>query len=321
MAATSSNAIESQLAEAASEEIAAESNAASNELGTELEIEATADGLPEMPPIDTETDSGKRQGHTARDRIQQLVGNNSKLSTEIESLRGNHEQSQESIKNLTDLLAQSREDSELVTSIRQLAGNPKYASMVQQLDKVLRGEDIEDVDTSKMSGEEKTSHVASLLEKRIADAEEANAVLQSDQLIGRADTIAEKWLESLPVEYTADDREVIGRLWTGLVDWDGLDNSGDAMANLQPHLKDTFQEAVDMFKQPRGNMVEAGSAESLQESEPTETQSPEELLAEAVANQDYGAFSVKDGDSKLTPDISDEDFSSDLAAVIRASRD
>lgn len=285
-----------------------------DELSSQLtEASATADA--EVDESSTgETESTK--GRDARSRIQELVGANKQLTSQLESLKAAQDASQQSINNLTDLANQARQDSEIVQAIRTLAADPRYTEMIHDLDRALSGEEPE-VDTSKMSDEERVAHEKSVLEQRLERAEEMNQQIITDSLITRADQIADRWLDALPEEYTEADREVIGTLWTHMVDWDGLEATGDPQAHLEPHLRETLQQAIDLFQQPRGGLVEPGSETT--ETEPVETQDPVEALQEALAGREYGT--VQNNEGKYEQPISDDEFLADFAAVMKARQD
>jgi hypothetical protein len=293
----------------------AESTTAS-ELGAELEaVAATVTTDEGFPAEGTEATS---TGRSARDRIQQLVGANNQLNTELDTLRGQQATSQDSINSLTEAINAGRQDTELIQAIRVLNGDPQYSELVQELDRALSGEPPE-VDTSEMNDQERAEYAGSLLEDRLIQAEESNAQVATDALLNRADQIADNWLAGLPEDYTERDRKVIGQMWSNSVDWEALEATGDAQAHLEPHLRETLQQAIDVFEQPSGNMVEAGTQEA-NITELEETQDPVEALQEAIAERQYGEVVTDDvGNSSLA--ISDDEFTRELAAVMKARQD
>ncbi len=311
---TSSEGIAASLAEVAASGDAAEANTAEGVMENLQDVVAAAEGRTEQS-----TEESGSKGRGAQERIQELVSQTKEISSNYEALQAQYEDSQRSISNLTDLLTSSREDSDIVTGIRNLAGDPKHRHMIEQLEAALKGESIEEEpvegETPEQAATRQAANTAKLLEERIQQTQQEAANIRSDQLVSRADQIADQWIAGLPEEYTNVDRNQVSHLWAGLVDWELLQGSADPMAELEPYLRETFQEALNILDTPRGKLLAEAGELQTQELEPVK--SPEEELSELLETRQYGA--MKEGAEGFDPQFSNDDFTRDLAAAMKVA--
>jgi hypothetical protein len=255
---------------------------------------------------------GDRNNTIPMDRFRQVVSQKNDFKGQLENLQSQYETSNESLAKMTQMLEATKTDADLVKDIRALANDPDMLPHIEALDKRLKG--IEDeIDDTGQADETTVDRARKVIEKRQTALEEHVADQYSDILAQRADMVAEKWLESLPEEYTEQDREVIGKLWANEVDWNSLEENPDNLENI---LASTFQTTIDSFGIPRGSLIDPNDPDDYEiEIEEPYVPTPEEELSSIIAGTDFGAFKSEDG--KFEPEIDDADFASAMADVMK----
>jgi hypothetical protein len=276
---------------------------------TTVETPTTAETV---ETVETATESPVERAKTIPyQRFQEVVGQKNDLQGQLDNAVTQYQTANESLSKMTAMLDAAKEDVDLLKDIRALANDPEMLPHLEKIDKRIRGIEEEIEETGEVD-ESKIDKATKILERKQAQLADQMADQAEDLLAQRADQIADKWLESLPEEYTDEDREVISKLWSNNVEWDDVVESPEA---LDQYLADTFQTTIQEFGTPRGGLINPEDPDSYEvevETPPEET--PEQQFAQLVEGKNYSG--VKDGQAE----VSDSDFAADLAAAMRMAR-
>ena len=292
--------VEENLAAAATEE---SSTTETKEVTTTAEVTETEEGKDEkhIPyPRFVEVNSALKEARAAQETtVTQLAESNQKL---IE---------------LTELLQAKSEDVDTLNEIKSYINDPEMAEHITAIDNKLKGIDAE-VEKGKTTPEDAIAKTQKLLQTAKEEMEDARATQQAENLVTKADVIADKLLAQLPEEYNEQDRNVITDLWTEKMDWDKAVADPDNLSNL---LTENFQSVIDRYGTPRGALLSKEQVEELKPEASTE-KTPEQELDEAM-NKDWGAVKERDAKPGLKPTFeaveSDADFDGVLAKIIRTT--
>src|SRR3990167_6113286 len=156
------------------------------------------------------------KGAIPYERFQEVVGQKNTLAEELEAIKASAAEDRNSLAKLATMLEEKEKDTTLLNDIRALAIDPKYRDALELIDKGLKGVE-EEVESGTITPEKADAKTEKLLAKQEA-IEDSIADQKAELIIQRADLLADKWLESLPEEYTEADRKVIANLWTNSVD-------------------------------------------------------------------------------------------------------
>jgi len=302
------------------EDITANLDAAINEETTE-ESPTSETGTGGESTEATEASSPESKGKTIPyTRFKEVNDAKNELRDELAALQEKFEEQSTSVTQMTQMLNEAKENSDLLKEIQALQTDPNMLPHLEAIDKKLRG--VEEVlEQTDGEGKDNTrAELNKLLQSQRDQLEQQQADLQSDILVQKADIIAEKWLEALPEEYTEQDKEIISTLWAQSVDWDKVSASPDSLSD---HLKETFQSSIDKFGVPRGGLIDPNDPDSYEiETQQPETPSPEEELLEAIGKKNYGGFKEVDqgGRKSVQAEVSDDEFAADMAKAIRVGR-
>jgi hypothetical protein len=240
-------------------------------------------------------------------RFNEVIVERDTYKEEAEALRGQIESIQEERSKLIDLMAQQKDDVNLVSNLRSLAVSTEDQSVkdaIDLLDARMRGENAE---VEKVVGEKVAEGAFTEAQARKIVAEQT-AKLQdnideqkAELLFNQANTKAERMLSGLPEEYTDKDKEVISEAWLRRVDWDGMERDVGEMDDL---LTASLQKTLDWYGEPRGVLKVSETEELTEDGEPVERPpTPEEEIA-MLKEINWGELD-KDG----KPVYSEEDFS------------
>ena len=302
--------------------------ASSSEETTFAELEKIAEGGPTGSSEVGQTEV--KQGTTGKEtvkavpytRFQEVISQKNEFqnkSIQYESKINEHEQT---IANLTAMLKDTKESDDMIKEIRSLAHDPKHRPYVEYLHKVLMGEPVEEVvEEEDLSPQEVEDRRIQQLMNSQANLEDVIMDQRADAIINKADTIADKWLESLPEEYTNEDRNSIAHLWTTRVDWNGIEADPNS---IESELARSFQDTLNLYGTPRGTLYTPEQVEQLQQTttEEAKAPSPEEELAQLFNNKSYSSLKGSGkknsaGAEIMTPEVSDEDFARDFAQAMK----
>jgi hypothetical protein len=100
------------------------------------------------------------------------------------------------------------------------------------------------------------------------------------------------------------------------MDWDRAVADPD---QLSEQLTEGFQEALDTYGVPRGALFTVEEVEELTPDAATAEKTPEEALSELMEKPWGGVVTeeLDGGKTKVSPELSDDDFNDALASIIR----
>jgi hypothetical protein len=224
-------------------------------------------------------------------------------------------ESNDKLVRMAELLEAKEADVQTLNEIKSFVNDPEMADHVLAIDAKLRGVEVA-VDKGEIEPEDALKETRAILEAAQEEMRDTQADIQADQLISKADQIAERLLQALPEEYNAEDLSVINDLFTEKVDWDAAVANPDHLAEI---LTEGFQETIDRYGMPRGALFETDEVEALVEDNVADSQTPEEELL-ALMDLPWGDVretEYEDGTVGVDPEMSDEDFNTVLAQTIR----
>lgn len=277
-------------------------------------------------------DKGKKPGPVPYDRFKET---NEKVKALEEALAAREEELESRSKTL-DKMAQALDakeaDAAHIQKIRELyaSGDDKWRPILEQLEKRLAGieEEIEEAtegDENKEVPKKLADQQRKALESLREELQDEAADIRADQIVDKADKLAEALLDQLPEEYTDRDKKAIAHLWSDQVDWERIETSEDWNSALQEELPKTLDYILnEVYDEPEGKIVQRVRAEFEEKGQITEPEpSPTERL-KALQEREWGKFEVQKDEKgsvkSFNPETSDEDFSRAMADALRASR-
>lgn len=296
-------------------------------MATDANPATEAETVPETS-TDTKATEPEKAADTSKsnaipyDRFKEVVDQKNEVATRYEALEQQFTQKSDDLTKMIALLEAKDNDAAIVAAIREFAkdGNPAHRELVENLDKMLTGADEdEDSDDSDEKSEQSPKSEGKELKKLVNEAREELAEHAADQqadlLLMKADTLAEKYFDALPDQYTDQDKQVISKLLTDDVNWETIEENPDS---LSEEIAGAFERTLESFGTPRGEVAseEVANEEKTTEAEKNEPEVPEHML------KDWGELKeVKlPGGETLQPIHSDDDFAAALAQEIRRSR-
>jgi len=225
-------------------------------------------------------------------------------------------ESQDKLIRMQELLEARSADVATLNEIKSFINDPDMKDHVLAIDAKLRGVELE-LEHGTIEPEDAVLRTQAMLEEARMELRDTQADIQADQLISKADSIAERLLSALPEEYNYDDRNIINELFTDRVDWDAAVAYPDHLAEI---LTQGFQDAIDRYGTPRGALFDTEEVDLLTEDVATGPTPEEEL--EALMDLPWGDIretDLGDGNVLLEPEMSDDDFNAVLAKAIRVS--
>jgi hypothetical protein len=289
--------------ETAGEDISAQLETA---IAGEVETPTTKTETIETPTQQTVTEDSKTIPYS---RFKEVIDQKNDLTSQVDELQSNYQVANDSLAKMTQMLEAAKGDQDLIKQIQALANDPKMLPHVDAIDKKLRGIEEEIEETGEVSDKTLES-TRKVLEQQQTQLQNQVEQQYSDILTQRADAIADKWLESLPEQYTDQDREIIGQLWASKVNWNDVESNPDGLDDV---LANTFQETINSFGLPRGGLIDPNDPDSYEIELPeTPELTPEQEIAEIVGTRNYSAYKTEDG-----AEVSDADFAADLGKVLK----
>jgi hypothetical protein len=219
---------------------------------------------------------------------------------------------------MAELLEAKEADVATLNEIKSFVNDPEMKDHVIAIDHKLKGIDTikEEVDAGETTPEDAVRQTRELLDEAREELRDSQADVQADQLISKADVVANRLLNALPEEYNADDLSVINDLFHEKVDWDAAVANPD---NLSEILTEGFQATIDRYGMPRGALFNAEEVEILTPEAAETPQTPEEELAELM-DLPWGQtkeVELANGKTTVEPEMSDDDFNTVLAQKIK----
>ena len=269
------------------------------------------------------TEEGKTTEEKGENKIPQSRFNeiNDKLKEAKEAQEATVTQlaeSNEKLVRMAELLEAKDDDVQTLNEIKSYINDPAMKPHVQAIDAKLRGIEKE-VETGKTSPDEALAKTHKLLEQTREEMADAQATVQAEQLVNKADVIGEQLLAQLPKEYNEADRATITKLFANGMDWDEAVNHSD---NLADFLTGEFQGVINEYGTPRGSLLSTEDAEKLNDDKEKETVKTPEQELDAVMNQNWGGLKKTDlgeGKERIDVELSDDEFSAAMAKMIRVA--
>jgi hypothetical protein len=227
-------------------------------------------------------------------------------------------ETQDKLVRMAELLEAKEADVATLNEIKSFVNDPEMKDHVIAIDHKLKGIDTikEEVDAGETTPEDAVRQTRELLDEAREELRDSQADVQADQLISKADVVANRLLNALPEEYNADDLSVINDLFHEKVDWDAAVANPD---NLSEILTEGFQATIDRYGMPRGALFNAEEVEILTPEAAETPQTPEEELAELM-DLPWGQtkeVELANGKTTVEPEMSDDDFNTVLAQTIK----
>lgn len=268
----------------------------------------------------TKTSEGKGKDNAVPyNRFKEVVDQKNDLNQRYEALETQFADKQTELGQLIEVLQNRENDAAIVTAIREIArtGTDEQKSLVDQLDKILKGEELPEKEDEGKSDPKSADDkkLVQLIEKTRNELTEHAADQQTDLLLMKADLLAEKYFEALPPQYTEQDKQIISKLLIDEVSWDSIEENPDS---LNDEVAKSFERTLELFGEPRGSVAE----EEVKEESNTEVKAPEPELPEHLT-KDWGnlkSVTLPDGKTTLQPEFTDDDFRAGLAEELRRTR-
>lgn len=297
---------------AALEAAASESEESSTEETAESTEETTEESSEEAESKADEKSEAK--GKNAQSRIRDLVSQSKELQEELDTLKGTVTERDTEIGKLVDLIEARENDSRIIQKINELHEDPEWKPIIEDLDKAVRGLPVErSSDKSDESDDKIDSKALKVLEDTQAVLQDRILDQQAEILLGKADVLADRYIDELPEEYNEDDRRLLRGHLTELIDWDAIEENPDDLPEI---FAQGFQATLDYYGQPKGFVPES-------KSDDTDDSESRQVSDEDLVEKDWGKMrevKAHDGTVIKEPAVSDEDFQAVLAEAIRRSR-
>jgi len=256
------------------------------------------------------------KGKGAQARIQELVQKAKSYEEEANTLKSQLASRDDELKKLIDLVQDRENDSQVVRRLQELHSEPEWRDTIEKLDRAIQGVE-EEIEEAAGSTSKPTAQDRRLQAEREEIANQL-AEQKADLLLFKAEQQIERYMEALPEEYGEDDRKLLNDLLTSRIDWDGIEESPDKLAEI---VGKGVQDTITYYGKPKGVSSKTETTEGdTKETKPT--LSARERLNKLVS-QDYGELKTIETPSgkKVVPAVSDADFRKDLAEALRLARE
>jgi hypothetical protein len=245
------------------------------------------------------------------DRFSEVVAQKNEALGRLKALEAQFNAVNERESGLKARVGQLETDHQILDAIKGLAADPRYKSTVTKIDKALQGIH-EDTEVAEEKGDDKAvAKLEEAYQTKIAELEDLAAEQKSNQLWEASGKFARELLASLPPEYTDEDKAVISKLWTPLVDWNYIEEHGSDV--IPAALQHALAGLIKDYGTPRGALVSNTKQEMMKNVPESVTKSNDDYRKEVEAKS-WGE--MKDG--KFT--ASDADFSAAVGELLRRER-
>lgn len=279
-------------------------------LKTVLETETEESSTSEDETQKSTEDDGKEPKTVPYERLSQVVRQKNEISDRLKSLEGQFENVTAREQELKVKLGDLEQDGQILAAIKNLAKDDRYRSHVEVIDRALQGIE-EDREEAVATGDNEAESVA--LKKVQAELASLSDLIKEqsvEDLWSESSGKAKSMLDALPKEYTDQDREVLGQLLNSRVNWSEVEEKGKDF--IPTALNAAFAEVIKGYGTPRGALV-AKTTEEIESRIPeARLLSPEDQVKNLL-EKDYTQV-----DEKGKPVIGDDEFSSNMAAMLRA---
>ncbi len=285
---------------------------------TDIVAQAVADALKSQSPAESKesaTEKGSKEEPKAvpYDRFSEVVGQKNSAVERLSALDEQFKATTERENTLKTRVGELEQEHQVLEAIRGLAKDDRYADAVNKIDRALQG--IEDeVEQAEAKGDEQAATAAEKkFEAKAAELTELITDQKSEQLFDKANNYASEMLRSLPEEYTDVDRARLGQMWSPRVDWNSIEEGGEAA--IPETRKGSFVELSKSYGTPQGAVVATTRKEVESEISPEALEqrlSPEDMV-KGIVEKDWAASE----EGKIVH--SDDEFSADMAKLLRAT--
>jgi len=225
---------------------------------TDIVAQAVADALKSQSPAASEesaTEKGSKEEPKAvpYDRFSEVVGQKNSAVERLNALDEQFKETTERENTLKTRVGELEQEHQVLEAIRGLAKDDRYADAVNKIDRALQGIEDEVVQAEASGDEQAATAAEKKFEAKAAELTELITDQKAEQLFDKANNYASEMLRSLPEEYTDVDRARLGQMWSPRVDWNAIEEGGDAA--IPDTMKGSFAELIKSYGSPQGAVV------------------------------------------------------------------
>jgi hypothetical protein len=316
---TANNEVQEALNSVLNEADTQTANKPNNEARTEDIVKAVTDeALKKTSASNTKAtkgaDSNEKKDPVPYDRFSEVIADKNKALDQVKSLETKMQSAVEREDKLRSRLGELEQEHTILDAIRNLAKDERYADAVNRIDKALQGIE-EEVKDAKEAKDDKAIEKAELkFTKKQEELETLVLNQRTDILWDKAHQYASSLLSALPQEYTDVDKNRLSKMWSPLVNWDAIDEKGAEA--IPEYLKSSFVELIKEYGTPQGAVAQRAKDEISKDlpEEVRGTRTPE-AVAKSIIDKEWSKT-----DDKGKPVISDDEFTADMAKLLRTIR-
>ena len=283
----------------------------------DIVAEAAANAAAELKSVAKSPEADESGAKTVPyERFSEVVGQKNAASERLEALETQFASATEREDTLRNQLGSLEQDHQVLEAIRDLGRDDKYSDAVAMIDRALQGIEEEEVvvEAAKESGDVTATKVAE--SKLVAKTEKLETLINDQRveaLWDKSQTFADALLETLPAEYTDVDKSRLSKMWTPRVDWNAIEEGG--AESISDVLNESFAGLIKEYGAPNGAIANAARDEVTSQIPEEARPSTPEAIVEGVMGKDWSETN-EDGNAVL----SDDEFASDVAKLLRATR-
>lgn len=267
-----------------------------------------ADPVVEEPKVEETkgSDKEKTQPQTVPyARFKEVVG---EKNTAVERLTDLETKLQNQLALTQDLQQKYTYAEEVLMAIRGMAADEKMRPHVMAIDAKLKGVE-EEVETGEITQEEGDKKVEKILKQHKNEVQDIVQTNRAEMLFQTANERASRYLESLPAEYTDKDKEIIGRIWTQEVNWDGIESDP---TSLNSELAESLDRVLNWYGEPKGYLPPPDPTKVVE----TKPEEPTPAMkVKSILDKEWGKIGERGNF-----EYSDEDFRREAAELIRLTK-
>lgn len=275
---------------------------------------AVQEALKSTEPKSSSDEPASTTGKTVPyDRFSEVVAQKNAASERLQALEAQYTSATERESDLRERMTGLEQEHSVLEAIRDLGRDDRYSEAVSQIDRALQGiEDEVEVAQSENDDAALVRAEAKFDEK----TDELEALVNDQRVEGlwdKSQTYASAMLDSLPEEYTDEDRSRLSRMWTPRVDWNAIEDGG--ADSIPETLNSSFAELIKEYGKPQGAVANQVREEITQQIPEEARPSTPEATVESVLGKDWSAT-----DEKGNPTLGDDEFAADVAKLLRVTR-
>lgn len=278
------------------------------------ESTSTEESSTEVTGEEAETPEGEKgkPGRGAQARIRELVEKTKGLEEELNNYKNAVGEKDKELGKLVDLLQARENDTRVVKKIQELySTDSKWKDTIEKLDKVIRGEEVEEEPTESKAQDKSIEKAKDLISSTRKELDEAIADQRADLLLHRSELLIDRYMSELPAEYSDEDKRLLGSVLKNHIDWNAIEEDPRKLSDL---VHAGVQSAVTWYGTPKG-----ATPKQPEKGNETKPESPQERL-DKIMKLDYGKLKTvktNTGTETKVPEMSDDDFVKLLGESIR----